>query len=527
MSELDRFSTTSTEVMVGSFVVTFPPVESDTWDAFSAVAARSAAAANATTSAVSEELTALEIATEDSFLAPATESEAAIVNGTLDENIATAAATAAAEATTAAVDLTTLEIATEDSFLAPTTENEVPVEAIASTPSIATENRAPATVAPSLPSAAETPPSPAPVPTPALVPTPPIAAPVAPAPPSTRRGSTALGCLRDVLLVIVSALLGATLALSLLYYANGAIDMGRHEKVLALTSSIDTLQRQNDDLATQIDQNVVAADQLRTGLTNLSAAFDLKSGQLDALQGRAADLQNEAQQMQEQITQTEGRLGALDDSLATVAQENTAIRAEVDAVHAQMADLKQSAGRFQTFVTGLQQLVAAIAAPGLTAASPITPSATVTLTAPITNTAPLTTTIPAGVAPPGDETPLSGPFVTGSPTLDLFPPLQPIPLPAPGQSHLYGLVWVDGNGDGVPNAGEQASPGMQVTLRNSRGVQIRAIDTGADGRYLFADIDPGSYTIALMGQGAEATTQVAVAVATDEAVEVNIARPAP
>ncbi len=66
---------------------------------------------------------------------------------------------------------------------------------------------------------------------------------------------------------------------------------------------------------------------------------------------------------------------------------------------------------------------------------------------------------------------------------------------------LGGYVWLDTNGNGVQDAGETGVNGVTVELLNSSGTAIATTTTannpvgGAPGYYLFADLDPGTYSV--------------------------------
>lgn len=56
-------------------------------------------------------------------------------------------------------------------------------------------------------------------------------------------------------------------------------------------------------------------------------------------------------------------------------------------------------------------------------------------------------------------------------------------------------VWLDLDGDGVQDAGEQGIPGVTVYLYDGGGNLIGEAVTDADGKYLFEDLPPGDYTV--------------------------------
>ncbi len=60
---------------------------------------------------------------------------------------------------------------------------------------------------------------------------------------------------------------------------------------------------------------------------------------------------------------------------------------------------------------------------------------------------------------------------------------------------LGDFVWVDLNGNGCQDAGEPGLPNVTVTLFRGNGTQVAQTTTGADGKYLFSNLTPGSYYV--------------------------------
>ena len=56
-------------------------------------------------------------------------------------------------------------------------------------------------------------------------------------------------------------------------------------------------------------------------------------------------------------------------------------------------------------------------------------------------------------------------------------------------------AWVDLDGNGVQDAGEPGLPGVIVTLKNHTGAVVMTTMTDENGNYLFADVNPGDYTV--------------------------------
>jgi cyclophilin family peptidyl-prolyl cis-trans isomerase len=61
---------------------------------------------------------------------------------------------------------------------------------------------------------------------------------------------------------------------------------------------------------------------------------------------------------------------------------------------------------------------------------------------------------------------------------------------------ITGEVFIDGNNNNVLDPGEIGLPGVTITLRNiGSNVTLNTTTTGADGRFIFLPVQPGSYTL--------------------------------
>ncbi len=76
------------------------------------------------------------------------------------------------------------------------------------------------------------------------------------------------------------------------------------------------------------------------------------------------------------------------------------------------------------------------------------------------------------------------------------------------QGAIGDTVWVDINGDGVQDAGEEGIAGVTVTLTLPDGTTVTTT-TDAEGNYLFSDLPPGDYTVAVDVSTADATALAA------------------
>lgn len=319
--------------------------------------------------------------------------------------------------------------------------------------------------------------------TPAATAEPPAALPHTEKPPRSGWGWRGCGF---ALLLLTTALLGAGLALLILFAINGTLDVGQHEQIIFLNSWV-----------AELDSRVETAE---NGLKGQDTALKAAQTEIETLRNRLDEAQTRLETLNTGLTDLTDRMADLQADVETVTEENAAIRRQFEDINTRLAEVQDSAARFRNFLTGLQSLLNDLAA------------------------APQTTAPPPPATQEGETTSMTVPadatgFVTGSPALNLFPPLTPIARPAAGQSHVFGLVWRDANGNGLPEAGETAVVGALVVLTDAEGRRLAAAVTGADGRYLFADLTPGAYVITLSD---EATPAISLVAGADEAVEVNI-----
>ncbi len=319
-----------------------------------------------------------------------------------------------------------------------------------------------------------------------------------------------MGCLRDALLVGLGSLLGAILALGLLFYVNGTIDFGQHERVKLLDSSIDTLQRQNDDLQSQLQQHVAGLDEVKANAAADAQRIAALKAQTDGAQTAA---QTAAQELDKRLAQTEAKTAAQGVAIDEVVQGSAEIRSRLDEANTQITGLQDGAARLEQAAQDLQTLVSGALRDALRGQP--TPSVP-------------TNILPGSAAAGAGQT--SGRSIAGTPALAAFPPSAPIPAPRSGQGHLFGVVWADSNGNGLPDAGEEAISGVRIVLRSATAEELASTVTGADGRYLFADLDPNTYNVVAFIPRTLAPSRphtVSVTVGNDEAVEVNLDSLAP
>jgi hypothetical protein len=216
------------------------------------------------------------------------------------------------------------------------------------------------------------------------------------------------------------------------------------------------------------------------------------------------------------ITTVREEVVVLNQEVAELSVRSDNTDAEIAGINQQMSEMTVAAERFDTFTEGLRSLAESLSQP-----VPASPEPETTNPEPIANTEPLTVSITittsetisaAETISPTVSLPLVGnragadaenteqntsvpPTTDNIPSLTLFPPLEPLPELSAGQSHLFGLVWDDLNGNGLPEEGEIPIPSVSINLRDARGNLIAATVTDSAGRYLFANVIPGVYIV--------------------------------
>ncbi|GAA3464423.1 ABC transporter permease subunit [Saccharothrix longispora] len=76
---------------------------------------------------------------------------------------------------------------------------------------------------------------------------------------------------------------------------------------------------------------------------------------------------------------------------------------------------------------------------------------------------------------------------------------RPVPQPKPGVGEVRGAVWLDvsaGGGPGRIDPAERGLPGVEVEVLRA-GAVVATTMTGGDGRFTFADLAPGEYSVRL------------------------------
>ena len=114
-------------------------------------------------------------------------------------------------------------------------------------------------------------------------------------PKSTKRESCMFGCLHDVLLVLISALLGGALVLGVLLFLNGTLDMRGHDAVVALNSYQETLSDNLSTLNARVNAHEESLNALDQNLSDTNGQLDVVDEHVQALDSQVQDLDDQMQ----------------------------------------------------------------------------------------------------------------------------------------------------------------------------------------------------------------------------------------
>lgn len=329
-------------------------------------------------------------------------------------------------------------------------------------------------------------------------PQPPAAAP--PAPPPVRRERQGGGCLRDLGLLVLAALLGAGLTLGTLFALNGSLRWASPRETAALGNVAAALQASMqvmDERMTTLQGDLAGA---RGALNDLSGELQRVDVQVTALEEATAPLPA----LQERVAAALDQLAVLERSSAALEEAMAGTQQQLGTLADQVNQVSAAAQRADRFLTGMRDLLAQVLAPTTSAvvspAAPITATVTPTATA----AAPLSATptlVPTVVLTPTVEaTPTLTTTAPISPTSPLAPTAEATPLPAATPTptaapSIRGVVFVDANRNGRLDPGELGLAGVRIALRMPNQTELRVTETDLTGAYAFFDLPPGRYVV--------------------------------
>ncbi len=284
---------------------------------------------------------------------------------------------------------------------------------------------------------------------------------------------TPWGCLRDVLIVLLSMVLATVFVFLLLFALNGTLLLNDRDKTIQLALAQERVEEQIQKLMEQAEHQHQAVKALNARVETLQNQLDTLAQEMaqqqkaqEAINSRLADQKETLTQTQEDVQELQARQDELETTLHDL---ETQLQETRDAVN----NFQQDADFLHRFVQDLAQVLSHLNQPPTT-----TPEATPSPTPGLT---PESTGTPSSVEPRA-----------------LFPPASSWPTPTAQRGLIFGLVWQDTNQDGQPQAHETPIPGIRVALQNAEGKALLTVVTDQNGWYAFIDVPPGEYRITIL-----------------------------
>lgn len=352
----------------------------------------------------------------------------------------------------------------------------------------------------------------------AALPPPQAAAPPPPPPPvaTTEKssGGSSNGCLIGIGALLLGALLGAALALAVLFSTNSGLTYASRSQLADLSSTAGQLRASADALrgdvtalqgtlgSTQNDldalgQRQETISQTIAGLAESQAAIDER---LKVAEQEAAAIGA----VRDQLDQTVAQVAGLEGSVADVTTQVGVMASELSTVTQRVQEVALSAQRSDNFLAGLTALLGSLDAAAPAATAPVTGTRVATPTVAVTTTITPAVTLTATVAPT--------PTVTLTPTIvataTVTPAVAATPVPtatvapettpaAPaGEGAIQGIVYFDRDQNGVyDGALEPGIAGVVVTLYAQDRTQLAETTTNFRGQFEFTNLAPGIYVV--------------------------------
>lgn len=347
-----------------------------------------------------------------------------------------------------------------------------------------------------------------------------------PPPPSTLetrqegQSSGSGGCLTTLWGGLLGALLGIVLTLGFLYLTNQGLRYAPKSLVTSLQATV-----------TAYESNASA---LRSDVSSLQGSLSASQQDVGSLQDDVVGIGAAQAEQLNRLDDLTGQATALEESVGVVSDTLGIVATDVATLTQQMEVVSATATRSQRFMSGMQELLAAVMGDepmtAISGTHMMTPTVPLSVTAPLTGTMPVTTTRPLSVTPGITTTiPLtvegrlpvttttvvtatSAPSATLSVTTtagitstngvtSTTAPSQPVPLmppapPAAGMSAVRGMVFLDADKNGTRNAdSEKGIANVRVTLYSQNRTVIAQANTDLQGMYNFTDLVPGIYIV--------------------------------
>ena len=173
---------------------------------------------------------------------------------------------------------------------------------------------------------------------------------------------------QSLLILILGIVGGTVLTLGILYTMNGTLAVDQHSHVRNLNNQVATLTGQNEALRTEIQimreqVNALSEERVRPAESAIQSLERTQGGltnRLDGLADDTAGLENQVAGLAAEAVDLTERTTSLESTSATLEGNIGLLQARSDQVQAIVDELEVEAERFDTFLTGLGQLLQAL-----------------------------------------------------------------------------------------------------------------------------------------------------------------------
>ena len=214
--------------------------------------------------------------------------------------------------------------------------------------------------------------------------------------------------------MVLGALLGAVIALALLFVINGgSLIVSNNPKVVELDSQISALKQQEATLNTGIDALDTEIDTLNTEIDALNTELSQFTTLNDQLQNNRAEIEELKQardDVLEQISTLKADNATLTDRAASMEEKTSMVVDQLEAVEREGKQLRETldelqldTGRFDEFLSGLDNLLQTVretSDSGPSESSEATPASEEAVATPTPTTTPTPTDVPTATRTP-------------------------------------------------------------------------------------------------------------------------------
>jgi len=185
------------------------------------------------------------------------------------------------------------------------------------------------------------------------------APPRGPEPPLVEEVQAKVGCGRLVLVGVLSALLGAVLALAIVFVINGTLDFqsaairAAQDEVLRMESVVGALNLK----VAEVEERLGQIQELDARLSETRDALERLTGALDELRGRVESLAETHDALRQEFTNMREDLDGLAGHVSVLDRRLSETEAQILSLEDEIEILGQSVERFDAFLLGLRALL--------------------------------------------------------------------------------------------------------------------------------------------------------------------------